>query len=472
MNDPLYIGIKASSRLSETSILSEPLRIRASSHNYLAAIFLGTFFSAFFFYLEFDLAAMAIFIIAWVVLPFLALNDKISFDGRRLTRSGLLPRGWAWLNRSRRHLRINDIEQVETQVIRTLRRGGKAFYRYRTIISGKGLQITLLSGGAIFRSMIKAILPMLPCNALDIRSIDLRDHLTDPKETLMRAEFERIPSDEAICRLIKDQHANGKTRASRSKQIIPQDGLEKAEDLSSLANELQIAGYPLRAIEVFRQALLFRPRSAKLLFEFGRCLHSVAHLEKDRRLELRSLALLRMAERYAGDDSELLARLGECYTQLGEWRSAARVFRIAKKGDCESYRILRGLAEMALREGKIAYVIQHYFAANQFAESTALRRWSKREAEYFSNLSSDEEYLEMELSRVNMLETIERSQKTALRISYLAFPIVVFGLAADDGLIANIGWAVAAISLLIWIGMHLTAKILSRRIPFEMMREE
>ncbi|MEQ1921837.1 MAG: hypothetical protein ABL952_04945, partial [Pyrinomonadaceae bacterium] len=163
-------SIKAADETSAAAQPAEPITIRVSPHSYFTALFLGTFLSALLFYLEIDIAGFAAFGISWIVLPFLALRDRISFDGKSLQRTGLLPRLWSWFNGSRRRLRITDIEQVETQSIRALKRGGTVHYRYRTILRGKGLSIAIASGGEDFRRMIKGILPKLEENALDVRS--------------------------------------------------------------------------------------------------------------------------------------------------------------------------------------------------------------------------------------------------------------------------------------------------------------
>jgi len=243
--------------------------IRVSPHSYFTALLLGTFFSAFLFYLEIDLAGAILFGISWILIPFFALNDRISFDGKRLIRTGLIPRLWAWFNSSRRRLKLSDIEQVETHAVRTIKRGGNIFYRYRTVIRGKGLSVTVASGGDDFRRMIKGILTRLPDNVLDNRSIELRDHLTDPKETLMRAEFSRIPAADVLSGIMKN--SGGKvTRPNQQQSECGSPEEDKADDLRSLANELRLSGYLLQALEAFRRALVLRPRDARLLFEFAR----------------------------------------------------------------------------------------------------------------------------------------------------------------------------------------------------------
>ena len=56
------------------------------------------------------------------------------------------------------------------------------------------------------------------------------------------------------------------------------------------------------------------------------------------------------------------------------------------------------------------------------------------------------------------------------------FPIpvtVVPGkLLLEDDLIANIGWAVTAVSLLIWTGMIVSVRLLSQRIPYDLVESD
>jgi tetratricopeptide (TPR) repeat protein len=446
----------------------EILSIRVSPHGYFAVLFLATFAAALLFYLEIDTAGFITFAGSWMLIPFFAFTDRIKFDGRRITRTGLLPSLWAWLNASRRRLKISDIEQVETQSVRALRRGGNVYYRYRTSIRGKGLNIVFASGsGDGYRNMIRAILPKLDESLLDTRSIELRDHLGDPKETLMKAEFSRIPSSEALFKTF--------SKAKRSLQLRPVNKEiveDEVEGLRQLANELRVTGHLARALEAFRRAMLLKPRDGWLIFEFARCLHAFAGMSREPRLKRRALAALRLSERHGSADGELLVRIAEWYFQIGEFKRAGTLFQTVRDRIGESFRSALGLAELALREGKIAHVIHHFAAANRLASTAALRRWSKDEAEYFARLNDDQEYMEMEISRVNLLDTVESSKRTALRIAFLAFPAVIIGVLFEDNLIANIGWAVSTVSLMIWTGLIITAKMLSQRIPYELMDTE
>ena len=136
-----------------------------------------------------------------------------------------------------------------------------------------------------------------------------------------------------------------------------------------------------------------------------------------------------------------------------------------------SFRAARGLAEIALREGKIAHVIHHFAAARQLADAPALRRWTQNETDYFSRLNRDDDYMEMEVSRVNLLENFEGARKTCLKIAFVGFPAIVFGLISDD-LIANIGWAISCVALLIWVGLMFSQSVLSTRVPMDFDEED
>jgi tetratricopeptide (TPR) repeat protein len=456
-----------------TALSEQAVSIRVSPNNYLAALFLATFFSAFLVYLEIDRAAALLFGAAWLFLPLLLWSDRINFDGKRLTRSGILPRAWAWLGGARNRLKITDIEQVETTALRALKRGGNVFYRYRTSVQGKDLRFAFASGGEDYRRMIHRLFPALPENVLDNRSIELRDYLKEPKETLMKAEFANIPPVDVLENSVNEFQTNDKSARTKSKaKEIGTEEIEKADYLRRLANELRLSGYLLQALETFRRALVLNPRNAWLLFDFGRCLYSFAGSERSEKMEKKALAALRLAEKRAGRDSRLLARLGESYFQYGDWRRAQKAFQKSLDEAEENFRSERGLAEISLREGKIAHVIHHFSTANRLAETPALRRWTQNESEYFSRLNNDDDYMDLEISRVNMLETLERSKKTALRISIFGFPAIMFGLIVFDDLIANIGWAISTVALLIWVGLILSQNMLSTRIPLDFDEED
>ncbi len=462
----------ANDRVPRSCLLERPVSIRVSPHGYLAALFLASFLSAFLFYLEIDWVAALVFGLSWMAFPFLALTDRVAFDGRRLSRTGLLPKAWASMNGLRKRLKLSDIEQVETQSVRTLKRGGNVFYRYRTSFRGKGIGFTVASGGEDYRRMIRAILPRLSENTLDGRSVELRDYLSEPKDVLAHARVSQIPSADVLEPAIGKMRAREKNALRRQRNEIRKEDIEKADGLRRLGNELRLSGYLLQALEAFRRALLLNPWDARLLLEFARCLQSFAGAEHDHRLERKAIAVMRLAERRAGDDEYLLSRLGESYFQAGELRRAGLVFQKAMDRVGESFRSVRGMAELALRDGKIAHVIHNFSAANRLAETPALRRWTQGETDYFTRLNNDDDYMELEISRVNLVDNLDSAKKSSLRIALLGFPAIIAGLILDDSLVTNIGWAVSAVSLLIWTALLLSLRLLSTRIPFELMEED
>lgn len=444
--------------------------IRVSPNSYFVAVFLTTFLAAFFVYLELDFAAAFAVATSWLVIPSLLLTDKIVFDGEMLTRTGLIPGLWAWINRQPNKLKIGDVEQVETQALRALKRGGSVFYRYRTSVTGKNLNFTFASGGEDYRQMVKSLFSRLNEDTLDNRSIELRDYLNEPKETLMKAEFARLPSTEVLENSVNEFQISNRKQKRKGAENIGEDH-EKAEYLRQLANELRLAGHLLQALEAFRRALLLKPGDAWLIFEFARCLHSFAGSERNEKLELKARAALRLAEIRGRRDSELLARLGESYFQYGEWERARRVFQKALDATQESFRSVRGLAEIALREGKIAHVIHHFATAIHFADTKALKNWAKSETEYFSRLNADEQYMEQEIRRINWLEGILRGKKTALRFALIGFVAILLGLLTED-LITNLGWAISSVSLLIWAGLIMSGNLLAERSPLIVETED
>lgn len=469
MNDRQQIKtLSNAGEVNSVEATASRVSIRVSPNSYLAAFLIGTFFSGFLLYLEFDKTGFTLFILSWVVVPFLAFSDRIVFDGKRLSRSGLLPRFWASMNGSRRRLRVSDIEQIDTQSVRALKRGGNVYYRYRTAIRGRDVSIVIASGGEDYRQILSRILPLVPEIALDNRSIELRDYLADPKEIKMKAAFAKIPEADVLTSSFS--HSNKLARNTADSELDESD-VEKAEYLRRLGNELRLIGRLHQALESFRRALVLTPKNARLLFDFARCLHSFAGLERDPRLGLRSIAAMRLAERRAGNDSDLLARLGEAYFQLGEWRRAGSAFQRSLDA-AENFLAARGMAEIALREGKLAHVIHQFSAANRHAESPALRRYSRGEADYFERLNNDDEYMEVEVGRVNLLESLENTKTTVLRIASFGFVPLIFGLVVEDTLFSDIGWAVTAVALLIWIGLIVSVRFLSTRIPYDLIESD
>ncbi len=442
-------------------------RVRAMPGGYLAFLFAASFLTALTAYLGYPLYSAVMSLALWTVVPLLWITDGIVFDGRRVSRTGFLPRLWAKLTGTRDRLKVSDIEQVETVVFPGIKRGRNVYYTYRTTVSGKTARFVFSSGHRGYMSVIRSLLKEVPEDVLDYTSIDLRDYLVAKNDIRRKARESEIPSSEVLDGSFADISLK-----SHSDSLSSDEAVARANHLRTLANELRVSGRLLQALEAFRRAAILRPRDARLLFEFAECIRSVAGSESNQKLEHRALAMMRLAERHAGDDRDLLTRIGECYFQIGEWRRAAIVFRRAVDAFGESFRVLRGMAELALREGKMAHVIHNFSAANRIAATSALRRWSRTEVDYFSHLNQDEEYFELEISRVNLLETLERTKRSSVRVVLVGFGGILIGLVFGDGLVTNIGWTVAGISLTVWVVALLMLRMLSPRIPFELMETD
>ncbi len=442
-------------------------RVRALPGGYLAFLFSASFFAALIAYLGYPQYSAIVSLGLWTLIPLLWITDGIVFDGRRVIRTGLLPRLWARLTGTRDRLKVSDIEQVETVAFPGIKRDRNVYYTYRTTVSGKTTRFVFSSGHRGYKNVIRSLLHKVPEDVLDYTSLDLRDYLIEKRDIRQKAIDSEIPSSEVLDGSFTEINLNG-----RNDSLSSDEAVAKANYLRTLANELRVSGRLLQALEAFRRAAVLRPRDARLLFEFAECIRSVAGSESNRKLEHRALAMMRLAERHAGNDRDLLARIGECYFQIGEWKRSAIVFRRAVDAFGESFRVLRGMAELALREGKMAHVIHNFAAANRIAATGALRRWSRTEVDYFSHLNQDEEYLELEISRVNLLETLERTKRTSVRVVLVGLGGILIGLIFGDDLVTNIGWAVSGISLTVWTVALLMLRMLSPRIPFELMETD
>lgn len=443
------------------------VRVRSLSPIYLRIACLSLFFAGFSAYIGKYFIFSVLAAGALLLIPAMAFTDRIAFDGKRLFRVGL-PAWFATLFRgSRVRLKLQDIEQVDTQAMRTFRRGWNISYRYRTCFHGKGLKYTISSAHKDYRKAIRTILPQLPESILDNKSIEVRDYLVDHTEVSRKANDSMIPAVDVL---------EGSFREMKTKRRMDRGNPHRGDlagddrrvgNLRQLANELRLSGALLRAAEAFRRALLISPRDAWLLFDFARCLQSIAGAERDARIERRAAAMMRLAEKRAAADAGLLARIGEAYFQSGDWKRAGMVFQKVLDLVGDSFLAVRGMAELALREGKIAHVIHNFSAANRLAETSALRRWTQSEVEYFSRLNSDEEYMDLEIGRVNLLESMDRSRKTAVRAAIVGLPAIAFGMATGNHLVANVGWAIAIVGLTFWTFLRTARRLFESRLPFD-----
>jgi len=408
-----------------------------------------------------DLLALIIVAATWTIIPILVLTDRLNFDGAFLSRSGLGGLAHRMFRGSPASIAVADVERVEVTSLRTLRRGGNVRYRYRVEIVSRDAALSFASGRQFLR-MIKALLPSLPEHKLDARACELRDHLGDLKA--IRAEAERLgiaPSAvlenarEAAEKRIERHRRDGRTEA------LDED-LDRAAALRRVANDLRTAGRLQQSAEAFRRALLIEPRNAWMIYEYARLLKSQASAFSDARLLGRACAALTLAARRGPQDARLLERIGESFLEYCDPPRAAKIFRRALEGDENSYRAQLGLAEVALSDGKLAHVIHHYNDAVRIAPDKAASRLARREADYYSRLNNDEDYLAAELRRMNWLEGAGRVQRLTARVSFAALLIALLGSSVDPT-IAGLGWALASSSIIGWSGSLIIRRFLATR---------
>ncbi len=436
--------------------------VRMSPGGYLALAAIFTFTALVCLRTHRDLLALILIATTWTVVPFLVFTDRISFDGLVLWRTGLSALLQRVLALRRTSMTIADIERVEVTSMRTLRRGGNVRYRYRVEVLSKDLDLSFASGGKQFLRMVQTLLPSVPEYKLDARACELRDHLADPKAVRAEAQDLGIASSAVLenARQTAEKRIEKHRRDAHSESSG--EDLERASLLRRVGNDLRINGRLQQAGEAFRRALLIEPQNAAMIYEYARLLKSQASAFGDARLLARACAALTLAARRGPQDARLLERIGESFLEYCDPPRAARIFRRALEVDEDSYRAQLGLAEVALSDGKLAHVIHHYNDAARIGPDKAAARLAGREADYYSRLNNDEDYLATEVRRMNWLEGAGRVQRLTARISFAALLIALLGSSFDQ-MIAGIAWAVASSSIIGWSGSLIIRRFLATR---------
>jgi tetratricopeptide (TPR) repeat protein len=439
--------------------------VRMSPGAYLVVSSVLTFLAALLLHSEQDGSALVALIVAWGVLPALALTDNIAFDGQSLVRRGVVPFIFQRISGQRQQLSVAEFERVDTNAVRTLRRGGRVRYRYRSQIIGRGTVFVIASGGRRYREMVQRLFPLIDDEKIDLRTRELRDYLCDPKslsrelKTLQLAPSDVLDNATAEFKLGgKKEHAEGQSETAE----ISVTDVERAILLRELGNKLRIAGRLREAGEAFRRALNVLPRDSRLIYDFARLLRSQASARGDARLLSRSRAALRLSAMRADEDASLLSLIGEGFLECNEATRAERSFQRAIGLEPRSFRARIGLADVALRNGKLAHVIHQYRDAAHAASEKALIRYARREADYYVRLNDDEDYLSAELSRINWLQTLTHVRSLAARLTNVSVLVALIGYYADPT-IASLGWALASSSLVAWLTSLLAARLLSQR---------
>jgi tetratricopeptide (TPR) repeat protein len=455
--------------------------IRVSPGGYFATAALLTFAALLCLRTQHELLALILIGGTWTIIPFLILTNRLSFDGHTVSRTGLAAMLMRLVRGRAQSLAVEDIERVEVATLRTLRRGGKVRYRYRVEIAGKGWAFVLASGGHEFRRMVRVLLPRISDYKLDARARELRDHLGDVKAVRRQAAVLGI-APTAVLEETSDTRRADRYRAVLSVGLaaglandlatsatanLPgneasHEDAERASLLRKSANDLRMSGFLHQSAEAFRRALLISPRSPWLIYEYARLLKSQASAFGDARLLARACAALRLAATRGPTDAALLVRVGECFLEYGDPQRAAKLFRRTLDVDEDAYRAQLGLAEVALSDGKLAHVIHHYSEAARVAPDKAAATLARREADYYSRLNNDEDYLAAELRRMNWLEGANRIQHLTARVSFAALLIALIGSSVDQ-VVAGLGWAFASSSIVAWSGSLVIRKLLAAR---------
>ena len=436
--------------------------VRVSPGPYLALASVITFVSALMLRGHYDAAALGLVLGAWLGVPVLALSDRIAFDGALLRRQGPLASLLHLLFGYRKQLTVDDFETVETQAVRTLRRGGRVRYRYRTQITGKGKEFVIVSGGRDYRKLVRELFPLIHESKLDNRSRDLRDYLNDPSFLNRKTQLSQLAPSDLLDVTKSDFKLGRRLRANIPQTPATAEELERARLLRRLGNELRVSGRLREAGEAFRRALNVRPHGAWLIYDFARLLRSQASAQSDARLLSRARAALRLASVRAKNDVVLLPLIGESFLECGDARHARRALEKAVELDNGNFKARVGLADIALREGKLAHVIHHYHEAARVSSDQALARYARSESDYYMQLNNDDDYLAAELRRINWLQTVTRIRRLALRVTNASVLMALIGSFVDP-IAGSLGWSLASSALIVWLVTLLGTRMLFAR---------
>jgi len=426
--------------------------VRNSPGPYIAFASVVTFVAALTLRANQDALALILVGAAWLIVPVIALSDRIAFDGASLRRQGPIASLLHLVFGYRKQVFIDDFETVETQAVRTLRRGGRVRYRYRTQITGKGKEFVIVSGGREYRKLVHELFPLIHESKLDNRSRDLRDYLNDPQFLNRKTQLSQLaPSD--LLDVTRPDFKLGrklKRNAAVPESAATPEELERALLLRRLGNELRVSGRLREAGEAFRRALNVRPHGAWLIYDFARLLRSQASAQADARLLSRARAALRLASMRAKNDTVLLPLIGESFLECGDATHARRALQKVVDLDSGNFKARVGLADIALREGKLAHVIHHYQEAARVSSEQALARYARGESDYYMQLNNDDDYLAAELRRINWLQSVTRIRRLALRVTNASVLLALIG-GFIDPVAGSLGWSLASSALIIWL---------------------
>jgi hypothetical protein len=171
---------------------------------------------------------------------------------------------------------------------------------------------------------------------------------------------------------------------------------------------------------------------------------------------------LRLAAQRASAQPGLLTSIGEIFLEWGELNAARRNLQKASALEPRNFKARVGLANLALRDGKLAHVINQYRDASMAASDKALVDYARREADYYAQLNDDDDYLNAELRRINWLQHSLRIRRLAARVTNASILVALIA-AYFDSSFAGICWSLATSSLVAWILSLFGIKLLGRR---------
>jgi tetratricopeptide (TPR) repeat protein len=360
-----------------------------------------------------------------------AALDRIEFDGQRIIHRGPLAFLRAILFRIRRELAVSEIETITSESTTLNVSAGDSRMSYRTLISGPGIEVRLRSHRATYVPFVKALFRAAGPRKLDPRSFELFEYLES------NASVKGSP-------VLKDEI-----------KTLPVPRLRR------IANALKLAGRLSQASSYFRVAYEKEPRNPALLYEMSRFFRSSAHSE-DTKLMQRSDACLRLAARLAGKEPDLLERIGEAFFERLDYKRATDCFRRALDVDPANFRANIGLAEIALRDGKLAHVA-HYYHAAAANEDMAIASMARREAGYYERLMVDDDFLESELRRIRVSNQLRWARRLSALVFFLAW-MMAGVVGRFYSFVEDFGWAMMATSGLVWMTATLAMRWFRRRL--------
>ncbi len=158
----------------------------------------------------------------------------------------------------------------------------------------------------------------------------------------------------------------------------------------------------------------------------------------------------------------LLPLIGESFLECGDAKQARLALQKAADVDSGNFKARLGLADIAIRDGKLAHVIHHYHEAARVTSEQALARYARREADYYLRLNDDEDYLAAELKRISWLQNITRVRRLAARTTNAGILLALVG-GYFDPIASSFGWSLASASLIAWVLTLLGIRLLFSR---------